>query len=44
MTPSSSVIRKITRKMQNRIVAMAAALTATPPKPKTAAMIAMMKK
>jgi hypothetical protein len=43
-TPSSNVAKKITIKMKNRIFAISVAPLAIPPKPKNAAMIAMMKK
>jgi hypothetical protein len=43
-TPSNSVAKKITMKMKNRIFAISVAPLAIPPKPKNAAMIAMMKK
>jgi hypothetical protein len=43
-TPSNNVARKITIKMKNRIFAISVAPLAIPPKPKNAAMIAMMKK
>src|SRR5580704_7709077 len=43
-TPSNNVAKKITMKMKNKIFAISVAPLAIPPKPKNAAMIAMMKK
>src|SRR6202000_2901078 len=44
ITPISKVTRKITTKMKNSTLAISVAPAAMPPKPNTAAMIAMMKK
>lgn len=42
--PRRRLTRKMTRKTKKRILAMSVAVPAMPPKPKIAAMIAMMKK
>lgn len=42
--PKANDIRKRTRKMTNRILTIDAAPAAIPPKPKTAAMMAIMRK
>jgi hypothetical protein len=44
LSPIISVIRKPTKKMKNKTLAMAAAPEAMPPKPNIAAIIAMTKK